>query len=94
MGGFSFKQAAHNRYEQKVHTIAHQLRSMADEVEREGLFIDGKTYSTLSPHLYATERVLHTLAWGFANLGAHYLMDAAADADQIEDDPVPEPEPF
>lgn len=72
-------------FTEKVHGIANRLRRLADEVEREGRV--RQTHSTVGlypRHASAAQSVMHTLAWGVANLHADSLVIDAARADQAE----------
>lgn len=71
-------------YDKQVARIVDGLRSLADDIERQGQPY-GKPGVTGTPrHLAAAEQVNHALTWGLANLGTYRLFDAAHHADVAE----------
>lgn len=71
----------HVRYETHTARIANALRDLAERVEREGKVRPTDYDGNESPHVYRAANVVHELAWGFANLNADVLLNAALDAD-------------
>lgn len=72
-----------SQYRAHVQAIAHDLRKIADDVERIGL--DPRTdLRTMQPDYVETAAgVLHRVMWGMANLGLEAAVKWAADVDRL-----------
>lgn len=81
-------------YRHEVIRVARHLRSLADEIQRDGLRVQPRvtsSYDALPSYGDAAHRIIHNLHWGIANANLDGLIRAAADADyalraQIEED--------
>lgn len=69
------------QYARRIDSIAHQLRALADTVEREGEPRPQRSHHSLPPHMNSAQRVIHEVTWGVANLSLSTLLDTAHDAD-------------
>lgn len=70
------------RYEQGVVDIAQRLRNLATEVEQAGKVHANDRFDGLPRFAHSATKVLHTLAWGFANLNADSVVERAGIADR------------
>lgn len=71
--------SAHERYQRNAAKIAADLRSIANQVERDAEVRE--TFHGAPPHSWAAQQVQHAVLWGLANLNLDGLTNAAAEAD-------------
>lgn len=67
------------RYDEKLRSVADQLRKIADDVEHDGkarVAVTGWRVGEMD-YLYPAQRVVHVITWGIANLSLGHLIDAA-----------------
>lgn len=77
--------AYRTRWEERGQALVRSLHRLADEVERElarPLADDSDGLGGTPAYGHAAMLVQHTIAWGLANAGAHYLCDDAAMVDR------------
>jgi hypothetical protein len=78
--------AAVERYDERLADIVRRLRRLADDVEREGSpresFVGWR--KGRRDYVYASQRVIHEVAWGIANMHMDLLVDAADDLHSVE----------
>ncbi len=76
-------ESTERRYQQKLDSIVHDLRSMADAIEREKVW-DKPGISGVPRFANHATQVQHEVLWGLANLGLDNLTTNAAEADLHE----------
>lgn len=72
-------------FKHRVGEMAHDLRKLADRIEREANATRSSRVNTMGEYHYRTQRILHEVTWAVANLGLDGLIQDASYADDRGD---------